>query len=91
MAASVPRPLVCDLGALGEADAQTIDLLARLQLAARRHGRTMEFLHASAALRELITFAGMDAVLAVESRRQAEEGEDAVGVEEERQLDDPAV
>jgi hypothetical protein len=51
----------------------------------------MEFLHASAALRELITFAGMDAVLAVESRRQAEEGEDAVGVEEERQLDDPAV
>ena len=88
MAASVPRPLVCDLSALGGADLETIDLLARLQLAARRHGRTLRFLHASAALSELIGFAGLDAVLRVEPGRQPEEREDPIGVEEERQLDD---
>jgi ABC-type transporter Mla MlaB component len=91
MGASVPRPLVCDLSALGGADAETIDLLARLQLAARRHGRTLRLFHASPALQELIAFAGLDAVLCVEPGREAEEGEDPVGVEEERQLDDPAV
>jgi hypothetical protein len=91
MAASVPRPLVCDLSALGNADLETIDLLARLQLAARRHGRTIRFLHASPALQGLIAFAGLDAVLRVEAGREAEEGEYPVSVEEERQLDDPAV
>jgi anti-anti-sigma regulatory factor len=89
MAVSVPRPIVCDLSALRGADAETIDLLARLQLAARRHGRTLRFLHASPALQDLIAFVGLEAVLRVEPRRQAEEGEDPVGVEEERQLDDP--
>jgi hypothetical protein len=92
MAAYVPRPpLVCDLSALGKADLETIDLLARLQLAARRHGRTIRFLHASPALQGLIVFAGLDAVLRVEPGREAEERKDPVGVEEERQLDDPAV
>ena len=91
MAASVPRPVVCDLSALGGAEMETIDLLARLQLAARRHGCTMRFLHASPALGELIAFAGLDGVLSVEARREAEEGEDPVRVEEERQLDDPAL
>jgi ABC-type transporter Mla MlaB component len=84
MAAYVPRPLVCDLSALGKADLETIDLLARLQLAARRHGRTIRFLHASPALHALIVFAGLDAVLRVEPGREAEEREDPVGVEEER-------
>jgi len=91
MAVYVPRPLVCDLSALGKADLETIDLLARLQLAARRHGRTIRFLHASPALHALIVFAGLDAVLRVEPGREAEQREDPVGVEEERQLDDPAV
>jgi len=89
MAVSVPRPIVCDLSALRGADAETIDLLARLQLAARRHGRTIRFLHASPALHALIVFAGLDAVLRVEPGREAEEREDPAGVEEERQLDDP--
>jgi ABC-type transporter Mla MlaB component len=91
MAAYVPRPLICDLSALGKADLETIDLLARLQLAARRHGRTIRFLHASPALRALIVFVGLDAVLRVEPGRESEEREDPVGVEEERQLDDQAV
>jgi hypothetical protein len=89
MAALVPRPIVCHLGALSGADAETIDLLARLQLAARRHDRTLRFVEASPPLQDLIAFVGLEAVLRVEPRRQAEEGEDPVGVEEERQLDDP--
>jgi hypothetical protein len=89
MAASLPRPIVCHLGALSGADAETIDLLARLQLAARRHDRTLRFVEASPALQDLIAFVGLEAVLRVEPRRQAKEGEDPVGVEEERQLDDP--
>jgi anti-anti-sigma regulatory factor len=91
MAVSVPREIVCDLSALGGADAETIDLLARLQLSARRHGHTLRFLHASPALQDLIAFVGLDAVLRVEPGREAEEGEDSVGVEEKRQLGDPAV
>ena len=91
MATSAPRPIVCDLSALRDADAETIDLLARLQLATRRHGRTLRLLHASPALVDLIAFLGLDAVLRVEPGREAEEGKDPVGVEEERQLDDPAV
>ena len=91
MAVSVPRTIDCDLSALGGADAETIDLLARLQLAARHHGRTLRFLHASPALQDLIAFVGLGAVLRVEPGREAEERENPVSVEEERQLDDPAV
>jgi anti-anti-sigma regulatory factor len=91
MAVSVRRPILCDLSALGRADAQTIDLLARLELAARRHGCGIRFCNASPALRELIAFVGLDPVLRVEPGWKAEEREDPVGVEEERQLDDPAV
>ena len=90
MATPAPRTIVCDLGALAGADVGTIDLLARLQLAARRQGRMLLFVHASPALLELIAFCGLDAVLRVESGREAEQREDPLGVEEERQLDDPA-
>jgi anti-anti-sigma regulatory factor len=91
MAASVPRTILCDLSALDAANAETIDLLARLQLAARRQGRTLRFLHASPALGDLIAFVGLDAVLCVEPRRESEARKDPIGVEEERQLDDSAV
>ena len=90
MGASVPRPLVCDLRSLG-ADAETIDLLARLQLAARRHGRTLRFFHASPALQELIAFAGLDAVLRVEPGRETEEGEDPLDIEEVVNPHNPSV
>ena len=41
-------------------------------------------------LRELASFAGLTGVLRLEPRRQAEEREEPLGVEEERQLHDPA-
>jgi len=90
MAVPAPRPILCDLSALRDADMQVIDLLGRLELAARRHGRTLRLRNASPALTELIAFLGLDSALRLEARREAEEGEDPVGVEEERQLDDPS-
>ena len=91
MATPAPRPIVCDLSALGDADAEIIDLLGRLRLAARRQDRTLRLLDASPALRDLIAFVGLDSVLRLEPGREAEERKDPGGVEKEGQLDDPAV
>src|SRR5919204_5222163 len=85
-----PRPLVCDLAGLDHVDAGTVDALARLQLAARRRGCELRLRRTPAELRCLLDFTGLAEVLGVEPGREAEEREDAVGVEEERELDDPA-
>jgi ABC-type transporter Mla MlaB component len=45
------------------ADAVTVDALARLQLAARRHGCQVRLRDASAQLRELVGFMGLADVL----------------------------
>ena len=71
------------------ADLGTVDALARLRLAARRSGLELRLTHVPDELRELITFLGLDEALGLEPRREAEEGEQRLGVEEERQLDDP--
>jgi ABC-type transporter Mla MlaB component len=54
--------VLCDVAGVG-ADAVSVDALARLQLAARRHGCQVRLRHASAELRELIDFMGLDSVL----------------------------
>lgn len=72
-------------------DIGTVNLLARLHLAAKRRGGTLRVRHASDGLLELIDFVGLSDVLCVELQRQPEQREQALGVEEERQLDDPAV
>jgi ABC-type transporter Mla MlaB component len=53
---------LCDVSGL-EPDAVTIDALARLQLAARRHGCQVRLRRASAELRELLAFMGLADVL----------------------------
>ncbi len=80
--------IVCDVGPL-RPDAVTIDALARLQLAAGRRGREIRLRNASSELRELLELVGLADVLRVETEREAEEREERVGVEEERELDDP--
>jgi len=70
-------------------DLATVDALARLQLAARRLGFELRVCSASPELFELIDFAGLAGVLCVEARRQPEEREQRLGVEEERELPDP--
>ena len=72
-------------------DLVSIDTLARLRLRVRRLGRPLELRGASDELRELVAFVGLRDVLALEPRRQAEEREQAPGIEEERDLLDPAV
>jgi ABC-type transporter Mla MlaB component len=51
------------------ADAVAVDALARLQLAARRHGCELRLRNASPELRELIAFMGLRDVLRVAPRR----------------------
>ena len=46
-----------------DVDAVTVDALARLQLAARRHGCQVRLQHASSELVELIAFMGLTDVL----------------------------
>jgi ABC-type transporter Mla MlaB component len=53
---------LCDVTGI-VADAVTVDALARLQLAARRHRCRIRLLNASEELRDLIAFMGLDAVL----------------------------
>lgn len=84
------RIVVLEVGELVEPDAGVIDLIARLQLAARRAGRELRLCGASPELRELIRLSGLDRVLlCVEAGGQPEQGEEPGGVEEERELPDP--
>jgi hypothetical protein len=54
---------LCDVCGV-EADAVTVDALARLQLAARRHGCRVRLRNASAELVALVAFMGLGDVLA---------------------------
>jgi len=65
-----------------------VDALARLQLEALRCGFRISLGRAPDELAELVELAGLDEVLGLESRRQAEEREEHVGVEEEGDLPD---
>ena len=68
-----------------------VEALARLQLAARRKGLDLRLHVVSRELRDLIELAGLTQVLGVEPRRQAEEREQRLGVEEEDELRDAIV
>jgi ABC-type transporter Mla MlaB component len=52
----------CDVSGV-DVDAVTVDALARLQLAAGRHGCQVRLRHASVELRELVAFMGLADVL----------------------------
>jgi ABC-type transporter Mla MlaB component len=80
----------CDLRSVAP-DCASLDALARLQLNARRLGLELRLRNVTSELRDLIVFAGLDEVLAVEVGGQAEEREEGSRVEEERELDDPTV
>jgi len=72
-------------------DLAVVDTLARLALAERRRGGVLRLGRVPAQLQELLVLTGLDSVVSgVEPGREPEEREDRVGVEEERELDDPA-
>lgn len=69
-------------------DARLINAVARCYLNARRKGATARVTNADAPTLELLRLCGLAEVLGVEPRRQAEEGEESLGVEEERDVRD---
>jgi ABC-type transporter Mla MlaB component len=87
--------IVCDVGAIADPDAVTVDVLSRLQLTARRLGRRIELRRACDELEELLAVMGLSDVLpcrggsGLDPRGHAEEREQPLGVEEERDPGDP--
>jgi anti-anti-sigma regulatory factor len=67
-----------------------LDALARLQLALRRAGCELRLVDPDPGLAELVRLAGLAETLGLEPRRQPEEREQRLGVEEERELGDAA-
>lgn len=84
--------VVCDVGDCAEPDVVVVETLARLQLTARRAGAKLELARAGPELRLLLALLGLRAVVSVsgDSRGQAEEREEARGVEEIVDPGDPA-
>jgi anti-anti-sigma regulatory factor len=78
--------VVCDVGALVDPDATTVDALARVRLTARRLGCEVRLRNASPRLRELLALVGLSDVLPCDPGsgldRQSEEREQVLGVEE---------
>jgi hypothetical protein len=88
--------VVCDVGAVTDPDAVTVEALARLQLTALRRGRRIHLDGACDRLWDLLALTGLRDVLApreelrLQPRRQAEQREQPLGVEEEGEPTDPA-
>lgn len=80
--------VICDVRAITRPDASTIDVLARLQLTARRLGCGIRLFGAHPRLRDLLMLTGLSEVLPVlsvelvEAGREPEEREDPVDVQE---------
>lgn len=79
------RVVVCDVGGLGPPGLGTVDLLARLQLTARRAGGRIRLRDPDPALHALLDLVG----LRFEVEGQPEEREPALGVEEAVEPGDP--
>ena len=81
----------CDVAWVAGADVHVVDALARLQLAAKRRGRRLVLQNASRDLADLVGLMGLAEALGLEPRRQPEQREQRLGVEEERELGEPPV
>lgn len=96
LAGSAVGSVTCRGKGLADPDLATVDLLARLRLAAGRLGHAMRVEDPSRSLRELLVLAGLEELLlprgsAAETRWQAEEREEPKSVEEGVQPDDRPV
>lgn len=86
--------VTCDVGGLeGAPDVVLVDALVRLQLTARRHGGRIRLRGAGGALRELLALTGLGGLagLGLETRGEAEQREEPLGVEEGVEPGDPAL
>ncbi len=93
LAGSDARPVICDV--VGLKGLETVAMLARLQLTARRLGGSIRVQSASAELHDVLRLVGLCDVLGpcapllLEAGGQAEEREEPRGVEEEGDPPDP--
>jgi STAS domain len=89
--------VVCDVTAMVDPDAATIDALARLQLTARRYGCCIRLRHAGGPLQGLLSLTGLAEVVPcapdrpTQPGRKAEQREPSRGIEEEGDPADPAI
>ncbi|MER7840967.1 STAS domain-containing protein [Streptomyces sp. NPDC096040] len=79
--------VVCDVAGIGPPGLAVVDLLARLELAARRAGGRIRLRGPDPALRSLLLLVG----LRFQVEGEIEEREPALGVEEEVEPGQPAV
>ncbi|GGP91978.1 hypothetical protein GCM10010266_13370 [Streptomyces griseomycini] len=79
--------VVCDVGGLGPPGLAAVNLLARLQLTARRAGGRIRLRDPSPALRALLDLVG----LRFETEGQPEQREPPLGVQEAVEPGDPVV
>jgi anti-anti-sigma regulatory factor len=79
--------VVCDVAGLGPPGLTAVDLLARLDLTARRRGARIRLRDPDPALRAFLDLVG----LTFEVEGQSEQREPALGVEEEMEPGEPAV
>jgi anti-anti-sigma regulatory factor len=89
--------IVCDVRAIPDPDAVTLEALTRVALTVRRLGGETRLRHASRRLQDLLVLVGLCEVLpleepsGVEGEGQAEQGEHAISIEEVMEPDDPAL
>ena len=90
----VPRVILCDATELTGPDLETVDALARLQLAAGRRGFEVRLHNVPPDLAELLELCGLAQVLRlgdalVDAGREPEHREEAGRVQEESDAGDP--
>lgn len=95
-----PGPVTVDVGGVGRPDLAVVEALARLRLTAGRLGRPIQLRNACGELRRLLAWTGLDEALAApaasggvlgpEPGGEAEQREEALGVEEGVEPGDPA-
>jgi hypothetical protein len=89
--------VICDAGRIAEPDLATIEAFARLQVVAHRGGCGFLLRDPSTEVNELLDLMGLadvvrtEAPLCVEPGRQAEQREQPLGVQEERDPRDPSL
>ncbi|MFF7651162.1 STAS domain-containing protein [Streptomyces sp. NPDC007983] len=86
---SAPGPVTVDVVAAHRPGLAMVETLARLRLTARRLGREMRLRNTGGELAEVLTRAGLGAALRIEPGREAEQGEQPLGVQEGVEPGDP--
>ncbi|MET0642189.1 MAG: STAS domain-containing protein [Jiangellaceae bacterium] len=84
LARSDVAAVACDTGRLTDPDVTMVDVLARLQLTARRGGCSMSVRRASSGLQELLLLVGLVDVVPIETPSPFEPGREAEQSEQAR-------